>query len=332
MDRERIAVIPAGAFGTAMGMVAARNGHDVKLYVQRDSTLQSMREGRNPRLPGVDLPEAITVTNSLQKALDGATTIVFAAPSHITPRFAEQLARAVDGSPYRILSLTKGLHTNHSHEVRTTTRMLRSLMPSVHTAAESGPNFAEVVAKGEVEVATVIASENDTRFVHADTFGTDMLRVETSDDEVGVQIAGASKNVYAVAVGMCEGLGMSRDELSQVVAHGPMEMAALGAVFGAKKETFYGTAGKGDLELTCTPGSRNYRAGLRLGRGEVDVGELFRQTIAANQVVEGVHAALGIKLIAQQHNLDLPVINAITGVLHDGLLIEEAVARIRRAA
>lgn len=329
--KEQIAVVPAGAFGTAMGIVAARNGHDVAFYAQRQTTFDRMRAGENPRLPGVEIPKTTKVTNSLQEALDGATTIIFAAPSHIAPRFAGQVARVVDTSPVQILSLTKGLHVSSSYDVRPTTRILSSYMPHVQTAAESGPNFARDVALGKEKVLTVVASENDSRHHHADTFSTDMFRVETSDDEIGAQVAGATKNVYAVAVGMCKGAGISDAEIRRLVAHGPSEMAKVGRVFGAKDETFYGTAGKGDLEITCTPGSRNYRAGLRLGRGELTADELITETIAKNEVIEGIHASYAVKLISEQHGLDLPVLNAMAAFVHDGMSVSEAVWRMRVA-
>ncbi len=330
MERERIAVVPAGSFGTAMGIVAARNGHDVALFVPREKTLRRIIDtGQNPKLDGIDLPSSMMVTGDIGEATEGRSMIVFAAPSHIVPRFAELLAGVVDDASIQILSLTKGLHVNSSYEVRSTTRILNSLMPQVQTAAESGPNFARDVAMGEEKVLTVIASENDSRFHHADTFTTDMFEVEVSDDEIGVQVAGATKNVYAVAIGMCKGAGVSDDEIKRLVAHGPLEMARLGSVVGAKEETFYGTAGKGDLEITCTPGSRNYRAGLRLGRRELTADELMKETIAKNEVIEGMHASYAVKLIAEQHHLDLPVLNAMAAVVHDRMDISEAVNKMR---
>lgn len=331
VESERIAIVPAGAFGTAMGIVAARNGHDVALYLPRPETFQVVAETReNPRLPGIQLSEDILVTDRLSEALEGSTIVVFAAPSHLAKRFGEQVASRV-GDEQKILSLTKGLHVSTAEDVMVYTDMLHSFVPDLQTAALSGPNFAKVVAEGKEAVRTVIGSVNDTGKVHQEIFSTEAFFVRLDEDEVGVQVAGAAKNVFSLAVGMCEGAGAHRDALRRIVTRGPDEMAKLGAVLGARRETFEGIAGRGDLELTCTTGSRNYRAGIKLGEGKMDPLALFNKALG-DEIVEGVHAAWAVKLLAEKHDLELPVMGTIVDVLYGKLPIDDAVRGILKTA
>jgi glycerol-3-phosphate dehydrogenase (NAD(P)+) len=329
-EHEKIAVVPAGAFGTAMGIVASRNGHDVALYIPRKETLLAIYKTRqNPRLPGVELTNAIRATDDLAEALSGRDIVVFSAPSHMAKRFGEQVADVAEKGQ-KVLSLTKGFHIDRAGEVMVFTDMLRSFAPDIRTAALSGPNFAKIVADGKETVRTVIASADDTGVTHQAVFATDRLLILLDEDEVGVQSAGAAKNVLSLGTGMCEGAGVHRDTLRRIIAGGPSEMAMLGKVLGAKRETFDGVAGKGDLELTCTTGSRNYRAGIALGEGKVGPGDLLKRAIIGKEMVEGVHAAWAVKLLSEKHNLDLPVMGAVVDVLYSGMEPDEAVRRITR--
>ena len=328
-QKERIAVVPAGAFGTAKAILAARNDHDVALYIPRKETFDTViSTGEHPKLPGIELPPNMTITRDPNVALEGRGTIVFAAPSHVAKRFGEEVAQAADGTDRHVLSLTKGLHVTSSDNVMVYTDMLRTLDPELKTAAESGPNFAKVVAAGEERVRTVIASEEDLEYGYEKFFTTDMFLPELTTDERGVQSSGASKNVLAIGVGMCEGAGVAFDVLARLVEkQGPFEMAKLNVLLGGREDTAYGIAGIGDLRLTSTTGSRNYLAGISLGSKKKTPQELVYEAINV-KVVEGVHAANAIWHLVNQRKVELPAMGAVVAVLHDNMSVDEAVSRI----
>lgn len=326
---ERIAVVPAGAFGTAMGILAARNGHDVSLYVPRKETLQTIKEThQNPRLTGVDLPASIRVTNNLAEAIDDCETVVFAAPSHIAQRYAELLMDANGGKPMRMLSLTKGFHVSTTDEVMVFTDLIRSYDSTIQTAVESGPNFAKVVALGEEKVHTVIASEGDVRHLFDELFSTDTFKIELDTDERGVQVVGALKNEYAIGVGICDGADVSDEIITKLVENGPGELAQVSLLLGGREETAYGIAGIDDLRLTCSSGSRNYRAGMTMGAKRKNPEELVKDAIIGKEVVEGVHTAWAVKVLSEQYDITIPVMSTVADVLYDGLGLDEAVQRI----
>ena len=337
MERsELVAVVPAGAFGTAMGILAARNGYDVALYIPRKETLDTvMSTNEHPKLPGIELPSTMTITGDPEEALEGRGTVVFAAPSHVAKRFGEEVARYSDVTEQHVLSLTKGLHVTASDEVMVYTKMLRTLNSDLKTAAESGPNFAEVVASGKERVRTVIASEEDLGYGYEEIFTTDMFLPELTHDEIGTQVSGAAKNVIALGKGICEGAGVASEVLERLVEkQGPLEMAKLIILLGGREETAYGIAGVDDLRLTCTMGSRNHRAGVRLGAKKKIPQELVYEAINYSKdkdIVEGVHAANAVRLLLEQHEIELPVMSTVAAVLFENMRIDEAVQKIQKS-
>jgi glycerol-3-phosphate dehydrogenase (NAD(P)+) len=320
---ERIAVIGAGSWGTALAVLLARNGHQIPLWSHDPAQVSALRQDAENKtfLPGIALPALIEPTTSLEQALAGATGVLLAVPS---PFFASVLEAA---APYLsadlgILWATKGFDPNSGkllHEVvieRTGTRDLGVL---------SGPSFAAEVAKGLPTAVTLAASspafaEHCAAWIHSERF-----RAYTHDDLIGVQVGGAAKNVLAIATGIADGLGFGANTRAALITRGLAELIRLGVALGARRETFMGLAGLGDLVLTCTDDqSRNRRLGLALARGESSSAAMK----AIGQEVEGVITARTLRRIAAEHQVEMPISEQVHAVLYEGQTPEAATRQL----
>ncbi len=320
---ERIAVIGAGSWGTALAVLLARNGHQTPLWSHDPGQVAALVADRENKtfLPGIALPDLIKPTASLEQALDGATGILVAVPSQF---FADVLGAAAPFLPagLGILWATKGFDPATGrllHEVvieRTGQRELAVL---------SGPSFAAEVAQGLPTAVTLASSsmpfaEQCAEWVHSERF-----RAYTHDDLIGVQVGGAAKNVLAIATGIADGLGFGANTRAALITRGLAEMIRLGSAVGARRETFMGLAGLGDLVLTCTDNqSRNRRLGLALARGETAAAALA----AIGQEVEGVITVQAVCRIAREHRIEMPIAEQVHAVLYEGQSPEAATRRL----
>lgn len=316
----RTAVLGAGAWGTALAVHVARLGRPVALWCRSEEQAELLRASRrNERyLPGVELPGAVAVGSSLS-VLEEAELVLSAVPSGAT---ADVVARAAPHVRPRVLwvSATKGLEPVTLRRMSEVARA--GLPPATRVGALSGPSFAAEVCEGQ-PTAVVIAFEDlaDAREAQAALSGP-TFRAYASRDLVGVEMAGALKNVIAVAAGACTGLGLGHDPLAALVTRGLHEMSLLAVALGADPRTLYGLAGLGDLVLTCTGGpSRNRRLGVLVAEGLTLDAALAR----LGHVAEGADTTARALELARAHGIEMPIAAAVSDVLTGRLPVSEAI-------
>jgi len=281
-------------------------------------------ERRNARyLPEAPFPDGLDVTPDLRAAVDGADVVLIAVPSHAF-RATLEAVRAAGPAP-RVAWATKGFELDTGllpHKVAA--EVLGADRP---TAVLSGPTFAREVAAGLPTALTIASEHDDYAQDLSRALTTDNLRPYTSSDIVGVEVGGATKNVFAIGAGLCDGLGFGANTRIALVTRALAEMTRLGVALGARRETFMGLAGIGDLVLTCTDDqSRNRRFGLALARGlsaEQALAEI-------GQVVEGYYAARSTRRVAERVGVEMPIVEQIHAVLYRGVDPRDAAAALMR--
>lgn len=316
------AVVGAGSWGTTIASLLASQG-PTTLWVRSPDLAGMLRTTReNVRyLPGVALPRALRITASLPDAVDGADLVLVAIPSHGFRAVLEVMAGSLDGTA-TVVSLAKGI------EAPTKLRMsevIAEVLPGRHAGVLCGPNFAHEVAAGQ-PAATVVAlpDESLARRVQARLHGGS-FRVYTATDVVGCEIAGASKNVMAIAAGMSDGLGFGDNTRALLVTRGLAEQTRLGHALGAQRLTFGGLAGIGDLVATCTsPRSRNRSVGVQLAQGR----SLSDITAGMYMVAEGVRSARPLVELAHAVGVELPIAEQVAALVAGETSPEEAVASL----
>lgn len=320
----KIAVLGAGAWGTAIAVhFAAR--HAVTLWARDAAQAAAMAGQRvNARyLPGITLPHALTVSADLHAALHGAALIL----AGVTTAGLRDTLRNIKqaGAAMPVVWLCKGFEREHAllpHEV------CAAELPQAVSGVLSGPSFAEEVARGQPTALTLASSDAAFAASTARELHGGSLRVYSSTDVIGVEVAGAVKNVMAIATGICDGLKLGLNARAALMTRGLAEITRLGVAMGGRAETFMGLAGVGDLILTCTGDlSRNRRVGLRLAEGKA-LADILSEL---GHVAEGVYSAREVARIAKQRGIDMPITDAVCRVLdHPGsaaLLARELLGR-----
>ena len=307
----KTAVIGAGAWGTALAGLWARNGRQVILWGHNASRIARMQELRenSDYLPGLQLPESIQITPELTDCA-GADLIVIATPSTALREIAAQLAQVTGSARSVVLSCTKGIE--HGSGMRMT-EILRETFPDNHVAALSGPNLATEVAKN-LPTATVVACESDDCAASLQiALGSPRFRIYTSRDVISVELGGALKNVFAIAAGISDGLGLGDNAKAAVVTRSLAELVRFGVAMGGTANAFYGLSGAGDLILTCySDHSRNHTIGERLGRGEA----LSEITASMITVAEGIPTARSAWECARRLNIATPITDQVYSILY----------------
>ncbi len=327
---ERIAVLGAGSWGTALGVLLAGKGLDVRLWARRDEFAAELRKAAENRLylPGIGFPPTLRPTSSLDEALDGAQVLLFVVPSHGFRGVARQVAEVIANQPLEVeavVSATKGIE-NDTLEVMTS--VLADELPaavSERAAVLSGPSFADEVAKGMPTAVTIASADQSLSSALRELFSTPFLRAYSSADIIGVQLGGTVKNVMAIAVGISDGMGFGSNTRAALITRGLAEMARLGVAMGAEPLTFSGLAGVGDLVLTCTGDlSRNRRVGLELGRGR----SLEEILSSMKMVAEGVRNTYSVQRLAERYSVEMPITQCVYRVLYEGYGPREAVEEL----
>ena len=333
----KVAIIGAGAWGTALSMVLARKGsHQVRLWAYESEVCDSInsRHVNQQFLPGHTIPDSVQATTSLQEAVRPAEIVVSVMPSHHCRRVFQQIAAAKLLNPDCIVvSATKGI------EDRTFLRMTQvigEVLPgkgkTLRLAALSGPSFASEVARGDPTAITLASSDLKLAESLQREFSDPAFRVYGNDDVAGVELGGALKNVIAIAAGVCDGLGLGHNTIAALITRGLAEISRLAVGCGAKRETLAGLAGMGDLVLTCTGGlSRNRTVGVELGRGRK-----LSDIIAGmhGMVAEGVtttNAALGLaKRVSQESGkpMEMPITEQMHAILHEDKSPQDAIREL----
>jgi glycerol-3-phosphate dehydrogenase (NAD(P)+) len=287
----------------------------------RDHLGALARARRNERyLADTEFPPALEVTSDLGAAVRGAQDVLVAVPSHGLRALLESLA------PFDVRNLawaTKGFELDTGLlPYQVVAQVFKTRIP---TAVLSGPTFAREVGAGLPSAMTIASGDDDYAQRLAESISTDTFRAYTSGDVVGVEVGGATKNVYAIGAGISDGLGFGANTRIALIARGLAEMTRLGLALGGKQETFMGLAGMGDLVLTCTDDqSRNRRFGLALARG-ASAPDALR---SIGQVVEGFNGARAVQRVATRLGVAMPIVEQLYRVLHEGLSPKAAVAAL----
>jgi glycerol-3-phosphate dehydrogenase (NAD(P)+) len=323
----RIAVLGAGAWGTALAIAFAAR-HQVVLWGRDAARIDEMdRQRANARyLPGCPLPPELRLTADFAAALDGATLAILAGPLAGLRGLLEQLKAVAPTIPF--LWVCKGLEAGSGllpHQV------VAEVMGHVRCGVLTGPSFALEVARGLPTAITLAAADAEFAAATAHALHGGKLRIYANEDLVGAEVGGAVKNVLAIATGICDGLGLGNNARAALITRGLVEITRFGEALGARRETFMGLAGMGDLLLTCTGDlSRNRRVGLLLAEGRA-LADVVREL---GHVAEGVPAAREVARRAEALGVDMPITRAVTAVL-DGRItprvaVEQLMAREAR--
>jgi len=318
---SRIAILGAGAWGTALAVAAVAAGRTTMLWAREDDVARAINEHHQNKqfLPGVTLPKELAATSDLKQAVQ-ADALLLAAPAQVLGDFARALAPLIaPGVPLVICA--KGIEKNTGRLVH---EAVAEALPGASCAILSGPSFARDVALG-LPTAVTIAAEGDIAQRLQASLGAPFFRPYASDDIIGVALGGAAKNVYAIACGVVEGMGLGENARAALLARSFAELARLGEAMGARRETLVGLSGLGDLVLTATSkSSRNFSFGVSLGEGK-SLGEL---NAPGHPLAEGVATAPALVKRARALDIELPIAEAMADLLSGELQLSEALARL----
>ena len=324
----QIGIIGTGAWGTTLGILLARTGNKTTLWSRSNARASELSAARvNERsVPGVEFPESMTVSDSLEESLANAEVVLVVVPS-VTVRENMRKIRDAIPSDAHVVCATKGI------EIATGKRMSQVITEELPDFAAdqigvlSGPNLAPEIAAGNVATATV-AFPNDAiaEKVQA-TLSSELFRVYRSDDVIGVELGGALKNIIAIGAAFIDGAGLGANAKAAYVTRGLHEITRLGVAMGAKPDTFAGLSGMGDLLTTCYSNlSRNYRLGLGLASGR-DLSSVLEEL---GQIAEGVPTTQAAVRLAQELRIDMPITDATNAVLFEGLSPTDAIKYLMR--
>ncbi|MGD8555789.1 MAG: NAD(P)H-dependent glycerol-3-phosphate dehydrogenase [Chromatiales bacterium] len=322
-----IGILGAGSWGTALAILLARNGLEVRLWGLEEE-IRRLAEDRENRqfLPGIPFPDKLTPDANLSRVVE-CDEILVVVPSQA---FHEVLLKIAAIRPLQSLCwATKGLDPNTRHPLSTDAE---TIFPGADLAVISGPTFAVEVAEGLPTAVTAASNSQSYSERLAGVLKGETFRAYTSTDIIGVQVGGAVKNVMAIAAGISDGLGFGANARAALITRGLAEITRLGVALGAHPETFMGLAGLGDLTLTCTDNkSRNRRMGLALAEGLT----IEEARTRIQQEVEGVHAAKETFFLASELNVEMPITTEVYRILYEGLdphiAVRELLHRRQRA-
>ncbi len=326
MAHKKVAVLVAGSWGTALARVLADNGNAVKLWTRNSAQADQInRERRNEKfLPGAILPDGITATTDMAEAVSDAEAVLFAAPSSAM-RDVARIAASHLHNDALVIHAAKGFETDTLK--RMSTVLAEELdRPESQIVVLSGPSHAEEVIERHPTTIVVASEEITCAEAAQDLFMNDAyFRVYTNPDVIGVETAGAIKNIIALGAGLSDGLGFGDNAKAALITRGLAEIARLGAAMGANPLTFAGLAGVGDLIVTCTSQhSRNWRAGSMLAQG-LPLAEVLERM---GMVVEGVRTTKAAHVLAGKHGVEMPITEQLFAVLFEGLSPEQAVGAL----
>ena len=318
---KNISIIGAGSWGTTLAVLIAENGYDITLWVREKGNLDSITKERENKqyLPGIKIPDNVSISNSISEVASNADILINAVPAQFTREVSKKYSKYVNCDV--IVNTAKGIETGTYKRM---SEVLREELGNISIVTLSGPNHAEEVSR-KMPTATVIASEdvnclNDVKKI----FHTDYFRVFTHDDIVGVEVCGALKNIAALATGVCDGLGYGDNARAGIITLGLMEMSTYGKFLSAKRATFYGLAGVGDLVATCTSKhSRNRLVGEKIAEGNrfEDIKKKMRGMVA-----EGIQTTNAVYEFSKKNNLYMPLTEQVYLVLYKNKDLKEAIS------
>ena len=305
----RVAMIGAGSWGTALALVLNDNKHQVSCWTIDEDTINDVKSKKENTkyLPGIPIPESITFTSDLGKVLQGAELIINAVPSQVTRKALPRVVEFPDTRNATWVTVSKGIENSTYLRISEVIHEVGGI-PTDKIVALSGPSHAEEVGR-KIPTAVVTASSNlESAKLVQSAFMTPYFRVYASDDVIGVELGGALKNIIALAAGICDGAGFGDNTKAALMTRGLVEIQRLGTKMGAKKETFSGLSGIGDLIVTCmSRHSRNRHVGEEIGKGRKLQAVLDEMVMVA----EGVKTTLSAYELAQKYNVEMPITEQI---------------------
>jgi glycerol-3-phosphate dehydrogenase (NAD(P)+) len=323
----RIGVLGAGSWGTTLGIVLSENGHDVTLWEVFPEQVEALnRDRENKRfLPGIPIPESITVTGEIDRALDEAQLVLFVVPTHTM----REVARKVTGSgrfdPGAIVvNASKGIEEGTLERM---SQVLAAELPSElpRICSLMGPSHAEEVSRRMPTSVVVAGVGGSTIETTQRVFSRPYFRVYTNPDLVGVELGVALKNCIAIAAGVCDGLGYGDNTKAALITRGLAEIARLGVAMGARRETFAGLAGVGDLVVTClSRHSRNRHVGEKIGQGQT-LNQVLSEMV---MVAEGVRTTRAAVALGRKYDVELPIIESVHQILFENRDPREAIGEL----
>lgn len=323
----RIAVIGAGSWGTALAILLAQKGHEVRLWGHRKEHMELLARQRENRkyLEGIPFPENLIPVDTLEDAITGTTIILMVVPSHSFRKIFQQIQPLLkDGM--RIVSAVKGIE---NITLKTMTQIVEEIIGrntadkrNIKIGVLSGPSFAQEVARGVPTAVTLGFRDLQIAKELQDVMVTDSFRIYTSRDVIGLEISAALKNIVAIAAGVCDGLGYGLNTRAALITRGLAEIKRLGTALGADTDTFSGLSGLGDLILTCTGNlSRNRMVGVMLGQGK----SIEQVKSEMRMVAEGIKTTQSVYDLAKKMKIEMPILEQIYSILFEGKKCSEAV-------
>ena len=315
-----VGVLGAGSWGTALSVLLSDNGHQVTVWSIDENEVKMLDEKREHelKLPGVKLPDDMVITGDLESTIKGKDFLVLAVPSPFTRSTAQKMSPFVAEGQI-IVDVAKGIEES---TLMTLSRQIEQEIPQADVAVLSGPSHAEEVGRRLPTTCVVGAKTRKTAEYLQSMFISNVFRVYTSPDILGIELGGSLKNVIALAAGIADGLGYGDNTKAALITRGIAEIARLGVKMGGKIETFTGLTGIGDLIVTCASvHSRNRKAGYLIGQG-MSMQEAMDEV---KMVVEGVYSAKAAAKLAQKYEVSMPIVDEVKAVLFEGKSPAEAV-------
>lgn len=318
-----ISVLGAGSWGLGLALLLNNNGHNVTVWsVLNDEVVMLQTEREHKRcLPGVRIPDSITISGDTANVINNADVLVLAVASPYTRSTAKLIAPFVKEGQI-IVNVAKGVE---EHTLLTLCQIVEEEIPQAKVAVLSGPSHAEEVSRGIPTTCVIGAHEKNTAEYLQNIFMSDVFRVYTSPDMLGICIGGALKNVIALAAGIADGLGYGDNTKAALITRGNAEITRLGVAMGANSHTFSGLSGIGDLIVTCASmHSRNRRAGILIGKGYTKDQAMEE----VQMVVEGVFSAKAALELSKKYNIEMPIVEHVNKVLFEDKPAAEAVKEL----
>ena len=320
---EKIGIIGAGSWGTALSLALANNGHSVLIWSIVEAEIDMLKKNHEhlDKLPGVKLPDTVDFTTDIEKTITESDMLVLAVPSVFTRSTAQKMSPYVkDGQV--IVCVAKGIEDD---TLMTISDVVEQEIPKADVAVLCGPSHAEEVGIGLPTTLVAGAHTKATAEHIQEVFMSQVLRVYTSPDMLGMELGGSLKNVIALAAGMADGLGYGDNTKAALITRGIAEISRLAIAMGAAPETLSGLTGIGDLIVTCeSKHSRNRKAGMLIGQGYT----MDQATAEVKMVVEGIYSAKAALALAKKYNVEIPIIEEVNKVLFEDKPAKEAVSEL----
>jgi len=315
----KVSILGGGTWGIAIAVLLINNGHEITVWSALEKEVEMLRDSREHKmLPGVKLSDDMIFTTDDEEAVKDKDLVVMAVASSYTRVTANRFSKLI-APKQKIVNVAKGIEES---TLMTLSEIIEQEIPQADVAVLSGPSHAEEVGRGLPTTIVVGAKTKATAEYIQSLFMSEVFRVYTSPDVLGIELGGSLKNVVALAAGIADGLGYGDNAKAALITRGITEIARLGTVMGGKFETFCGLTGIGDLIVTCASmHSRNRRAGILIGQGK-SMEEAMEEV---NMVVEGVYSAKAAMALAKKYDVQLPIIEQVNAVLFEGKSADQAV-------